>query len=412
MKLKKTMLAAAMSLGFVGAASAQCTIANSTQIFVTGSTAFRGATINALEACLNSGFIEESFGDSTTPAPFRAEQTSKYNTIYGMLTADSTCVIIRCAWSGSEAGYHDLVACATLTESFEPVDTTYPTASADSTSTVTLDATKHAVDIAMADTSQAFAQPVSRSPALANCCNAGIIPFKWLKNAQTSGDIAANPMYGRLTGVTHAQLRTCILNASKGALFTGNDADQQFVYVAGRDNQSGTRANVLLDLGFSVTTPVKQTILSQTTPPTLGALGNGGQASGGTLATTMKETGSLSTADTINGGTGWIAIAYMGAADAANAEAGGAVDLTLDGVAETDAAVQNGQYSYFGYENCCLSPCNTTSTEAGKLWTCMCTKWTASGITTTGFEIQITTMNAIKGTPPSTIVDSADPVHF
>jgi hypothetical protein len=415
MKLNKTTLAVAMTLGFVGAASAACTPGTSTAIYVTGSTAFRAATLNAIESCL-SNFTYEAYSESSTPpAGLTAHQTAGVVNYYGQLTNDGTCVIIKCAFSGSEAGYADLKGCGgTKTETFQVTPVSFPLANTDSTAAAPNKTDTHTVDIAMADNTQPFAQFLSRTPVLANTCIAGIIPFKWVKNAQTAADIAANPVYNRLVNVTHAQLRTCILNGSKSALFTGNSADTDWVYVAGRDNQSGTRANCLLDLGFSVSTAVAQTIIGGSDgAPTLGALGNGGQSSGGTLANTMKFHGSLSTADTINvGNPGWMAIAYLGAADAGAAEAGGAVELTLDGVAESDAAIQEGQYSYFGYEVCALSSCHTTSDTAGDLWTCLCAKWTQpSGIINAGYEIHIASMNAIKGSFPSTIVDSADPIH-
>src|SRR5262249_2039712 len=137
--------------------------------------------------------------------------------------------------------------------------------------------------------------------------------FKWVKNAQTSTDTNANPVYTRLVNVSHAQLRTCILGGSKAALFTGNAADTNWVYVAGRDNQSGTRANCLLDLGFPVVQALGQTIITGTSGSvTNGALGNGGQGGGGGLANSLKLTGSLSAVDQVNGGTGWIAIGYLG----------------------------------------------------------------------------------------------------
>jgi hypothetical protein len=413
MKLNKTLLVAALSLGLAGAANAACSTATATHIYITGSTAFRGATIKAIEACLSPGFNYAAYKESASFAPYvTARQTAGYINYYGNLAADGACVVIKCAWSGSEAGYQDVVKCTTQKEGF--MDDTiggFGVANIDSTAAVPNTSDSHAVDIAMSDTSQPFSKPASRSPVIANICKAGIIPFVWVKNAQTAADISANADYNDLVNVTHPQLRVAIQTGSKLSLFTGKPDQNKYVYVAGRDNNSGTRANALLDLGYPVTQPVGQTIIGGATgAPTLGALGNGGQSSGGTLGNTLLITGSAAAADSINGGTGWYAIAYMGKADALTREAqylpSGTpplVELTLNGVAETDANIEEGQYSFWGQEYCALANCDTLASEAGVLWTALCAKFPTS--TTAGLEIPITAMHATK-TP-----DSADPVH-
>lgn len=283
--------------------------------------------------------------------------------------------------------------------------------SIDSTGAAPNTADSHGVDIAMADNSQPFAKPASRSPVIANISKAGIIPFVWVKNAQTAADIAANPDYNDLVNVTHPQLRVAIQNGSKLSLFTGKPGQNKWVYVAGRDNNSGTRANTLLDIGFPVVQTVNQTIIGGANgAPTLAQLGNGGQASGGTLGNTMLYTGSAVAADTINtGNTGWYAIAYMGKPDAITRElplytvGPPLIELTLNGVAESTQAITEGQYSFWGQEYCALSNCDTLTSAAGVLWTAMCSKFPT--VVTPGLEIPITAMHATK-TP-----DSADPVH-
>ncbi|HLH56758.1 MAG TPA: hypothetical protein VKY92_24445 [Verrucomicrobiae bacterium] len=64
----------------------------------------------------------------------------------------------------------------------------------------------------------------------------------------------------------------------------------------------------------------------------------------------------MEAADPIAGVTGWIALAYLGLSDAETAEAAnggganGAQPLTFNGVAESAAAIQQGQYSFWGNE--------------------------------------------------------------
>ena len=336
-------------------------------------------------------------------APYATEeQTGSYQNYYATLAADGSCVIIKCAWSGSEAGYQDVVKCTTQKESFMSDGVgSFGGANVLSTANPPDTSDSHLVDIAMSDTSQPFAKPASRTPTINNVCKAGIIPFVWVKNAQTAADITANPDYNDLVNVTHPQLRVAIQTGTKLALLTGNSADTKWVYVAGRDNNSGTRANVLLDLGYLTTQPVGQTIIGGASgAPTLGALGNGGQSSGGTLGNTMLYTGSAVAADTINGGTGWSAIAYMGKPDAYTRElpnytAGPPlVELTLNGVAESVNAIEQGQYSYWGQEYCGLANCDTLASEAGVLYTCMCSKFPT--VITPTLEIPLTGMQATK----------------
>jgi len=414
MKVNKIALATALGLGSIAASHAQsCTTATATHIYITGSTAFRGAAVAAIEASLKPGFAYAAYKESASFAPYaNARQTAGYANYYGQLAADGTCVVIKTAWSGSEAGYQDMVKCTSQKESF--MDDTiggFGVTSIDSTASNPNANDSHLVDIAMADNSQPFAKPASRTPVINNICRAGVIPFVWVKNSQSVADIANLPGWTNLVNVTDAQLRVTILNSgSKLSTFTGIPGQNNYVYVAGRDNNSGTRNNALLQLGFPTTQVINQTIIGGANgAPTLGALGNGGQSSGGTLGNTMLYTGSGSAADTINGGTGWIAIAYMGKPDAITRElplytAGPALnELTLDGVAESVTAIEQGQYSYWGQEYCALANCDTLTSEAGVLWTSMCTAFPTA--ITPGLEIPMSAMQATK-TP-----DSADPVH-
>ena len=414
MKLNKLAMGIALGLGSIGAASAACTTATATHIYITGSTAFRGAAVAAIEASLQPGFNYAAYKESTSFAPYpNQRQTAGYANYYGQLVSDGSCVVIKCAWSGSEAGYQDMVKCTTQKESF--MDDTvggFGVANIDSTAANPNANDSHLVDIAMADNSQPFAKVASRTPAINNICRAGIIPFVWVKNAQAATDISNNPDYNDLKNVTHPQLRAAILNSgSKLSLFTGVAGENKYVYVAGRDNNSGTRNNALLDLGLPTTQVIGgQTIISGSSgAPVLGALGNGGQSSGGTLGNTMLYTGSAVATDTINGGTGWYAIAYMGKPDAITRElplytAGPAlIELTLNGVAESPAAIEQGQYSYWGQEYCALANCDTLTSEAGVLYTSMCAAFPTA--ITAGLEIPMSAMQATK-TP-----DSADPIH-
>lgn len=410
--MNKLVLAGALSLGLVTVASAQ------NHIYITGSTAFRGATYNAIIACYDGGVVSgvaawKCSGASSVPAGLIQAQTAGYMNFYGTMGGVST--IVKCAWSGSEAGYLDVVNCTTTTENFMPdtiaqeVTTTDPSSGTPAWSTYG-PADNHAVDIAMADNSQAYCK--TKTPAIVNSCKAGIIPFTWAKNAQETPFPAD---WSRILNVSEMQARVAIKSGGiRTAQLTGNSADTKWLYVAGRDNNSGTRVNTLLTLGLPTTQVVDQVQISGSDGNvTVTDVANGGQSSGGTLAGTMGWRGSATSVDNDNGGgaTGWYAIAYLGMTDAytavnANGGAGnGAVLLTLDGVAESTAAVEQGQYPLWGTEYCSLANCDSTTSPAGVLWTCLCGKWTASGITTDPYEIPSSNMHCKKTS------DAADPVH-
>ena len=120
MKLNKSLLVTAASFGIAAAANAACSVSTATHIYITGSTAFRGAAIAAIEACLQPGYNFAAYKCSNPFAPYtQEEQTAGYVNFYGNLAADGSCVVIKCAWSGSEAGYKDIRNCTSQTEGFK-----------------------------------------------------------------------------------------------------------------------------------------------------------------------------------------------------------------------------------------------------------------------------------------------------
>jgi hypothetical protein len=337
MKAKLLLMTGLASVALVGAANA----ANS--VFITGSTAYRNAinkTINAMFDASPAVQVAE-YGNSTTY--YKGTYLDFEGNIGGVA------YIIKTHWSGSEAGVSDVATGAS--ESFlDDIGSGSPAVVAGtfSGSPVAAQTFNSTVDIAMADNAQSFSK--TKSPLLTGAF-VGIIPFAWDKNAQTASDQTANPDWGRIVNVTDAQARVLLTGGSLAALITGNSADvTHVVYVAGRDDGSGTRVNTFGDTGFGIrTVPTQVLIGGSSGAPTITATGQG-QSSGGTLAGTMDFTGSLSAADTINGGTGWIALAYLGLSDAETAETGGAVRLSFNGVTESTAAIQEGQYSFWGNE--------------------------------------------------------------
>jgi hypothetical protein len=148
------------------------------------------------------------------------------------------------------------------------------------------------------------------------------------------------------------------------SFFTGNVADQDDVYVVGRNKGSGTRVNTMLDTLHGVGNTVDQWVPKDTTYSagalTFGAVqalsaagglvdvGNDGYDSGSGVAKTLG--------DDLHGATDAygpiLTIGYLGLSDFnGTALPDGAVALTLNGVAENDGNIQNGTYSFWGHEH-------------------------------------------------------------
>jgi hypothetical protein len=84
------------------------------------------------------------------------------------------------------------------------------------------------------------------------------------------------------------------------------------------------------------------------------AAGDGGYSSGGDLAAAMKASSPF------------IYVTYLGLSDSATAEGGGAVELTYNGIPYSDAAIQNGQYTFWTYEQLDYLPTYGTTDANGK----------------------------------------------
>jgi hypothetical protein len=151
------------------------------------------------------------------------------------------------------------------------------------------------------------------------------------------------------------------------ALFTGNTGDENtHVFAIGRDADSGTRLTAFAESGVGVFTEVYQfvptnangMITSGNTAAMTGqqyyplevingityVAGNGGYSSGGNLAFAMRQNNTLSAI-------GGYYVTYLGLSDTATALAGNASVMSYNGVTYSQQAVQEGQYTFWGYEH-------------------------------------------------------------
>jgi hypothetical protein len=325
--IKPFILSLSIAAAFAASAEAQ------TVVTITGSTAFRSATHNAIKNLLTT---------SGTPsiAHTGSSLSSAGQAIFkGSISGNQ--VIIKTGWSGSVAGVQTVsqgVAVNFLPNSVIVDNTTTTGVSSGTESLVP--------DVAMSDTFQS-ATPFT-SPVL-NSQTVGVIAFKW---------VASNGSPAGLANVTPQLAQALFGNGSLAlALFTGNSADQtSTVFATGRDPLSGTRLTAFAESGIGVAATVVQyqpTVASgavsshQVWPAeTINGIafetGNSGYASGSSLVTTMKATTSG-----ING----YYVSYMGVSDADSAVSGGAVELTWNGVQYSLDNVKQGKYTFWGYQH-------------------------------------------------------------
>ena len=356
MKLKSLLAAGAMSLVFAGLANAAVN-----HVYITGSTAFRNSIFSTLDAA------GQVFDATPTFTGYGNSTAAKCSYMIFSNNISGTPYIIKCEWSGSEAGILDCVSNTLETFPADSLLGAPGTSTANATPTTPPTVDSHATDLGFADNNQAFSR--TTKPSLTGS-EVGVIPFTWVKNAQLPAQQTTD--WQNWTNLTLEQLFVAIGNGGTPlSMFTGNQADTNFVYVAGRNNNSGTRANALLILGYPLATPVTQIYITGGANDGSAAItwivpnpDNEGQDSGGTLATTMTYCGSATQQDAndpwVNaglGGTGddfgWYAVAYLGRSDATSAltgHANNAVEMLFNGVASTSSNIETGVYPFWGNE--------------------------------------------------------------
>jgi hypothetical protein len=325
MKFNKSIVAAAIALGAVG-------LTDAGTVYMTGSTALRGSMFTTIRT---AGSVFTAVPVTTTYEGSSASGAN-YMVFSGTLVGGVGTTVLKCHWSGSEGGIKDVVTGASeLFVDDSIVDGANHTGSPGTT-------ISHNADLAMADNSQAFSR--NKSPVLATGAQVAVITFTWVRNP------------GLWTGgnVTDSLIRTALGGFCKRAQFSGNAADvNDYVYVSGRDNQSGTRVNAFGTSGFGIFTIPNQIEMDASgnmldlDPPNGVYAGDFGFTSGGTLAGTLGANTTAKT-DSFNGGAGYSVIAYLSRGDANTAIANGAVELTLNGVAQSAANVKEGLHTYWG----------------------------------------------------------------
>jgi hypothetical protein len=341
MKINSTLLAAALGLASVSLASA------TQYIYITGSTSGRGTFVNELAAGVG-------FDNPPTVASYGASTFIGATYFEFSNTISGTPTIVKYTASGSEAGIADVSGAinepflADFGNGTPAVVAGVNSGNPNATQLIT-----NTVNIALADDALIYSKnpgssAVQTGPIIA-------IPYVFAKSTTTIADQAA------FTGITDDNFKVLASGGDYLGLFTGNPADQNnYVYLAGRDNNAGARVNVFDETGWGSGKIPNQIELAGGQLVNFGtALSPNyytaqGQSSGGALAKSLTNT--TATVDYISdpsGGTvGLVAVAYLGLADDVTAEAApyNATRLTYDGVSYSISNVENGLYALWAYE--------------------------------------------------------------
>ncbi|MCS6244245.1 MAG: hypothetical protein H2172_10365 [Opitutus sp.] len=312
MKHLKSCAAAVLALLAADAAIAQTTIR------ITGSTAFRSATINSIKNILT--VTDSAFTGGT-------ETSAQYATYIGTFSGQP--VVIQTSWTGSVEGVRDVSE--SLNQNFIKASFVTATTAVSGTSTTTTNTAiyEQAIpEISMADNTQGAtiytANTLTEFPV-------GVIPFVWVKG-RVGASHPALAAYSSVNNITNQMAKALLSGGAPISLLSGiADVSGTKVYAMGRNPLSGTRLVTFAECGYGASSDATQfqpiilgsniTGVNLTAEDTDNgfAVGNNGYSSGGTLATDLSKTVS-----DINGtgnaydGVPFALMGYVGVGDAAN----------------------------------------------------------------------------------------------
>jgi len=314
----------------IALASAASSYADLT-INMCGSTAFRAAAFTAIRTALGTGYKASyssalSDKDSSSAATFQKSVGGSY----GVVT-------IKCAFGGSADGCDAAIkgsgATAGFSTSFIPT-TSLPSSGENfsQTASSTEYATVGFSDIYPSSSSNStHVLRGYRDDAVGFDTVVGVVPFNLVTNK--AGRDAG------LTNITSQQIRLLWANGVilSGSAGFGATAGLN-VYATGRKADSGTRATVLAESGYGVSSSVIQYKVN--TDGTLTSLGDSGESATNTAGYLNNNSCSS------------IVIGMLGNVDAATVgTSGNGTILKYNGVANTDANVKSGVYTLWCYEH-------------------------------------------------------------
>lgn len=385
MKITKYLSTSIAALAVAASAHAD------TVIHITGSTAFRSATIAAIKNVLGAS-VKTSYA-GTSGGASAATYVVLQGTVASLPAAGT--VTVKCTWTGSTGGIKSVVQNIDITQTTAPngwMSITNLTGAAGAEVAVaspsysldngTFPSETLKPDVTMEDSLQSSTGFISTTLAETQV---GVIPFEWVAN---------NGSPAGLNNITPLLAQALLSGGMPLSQFTCNPADAVAVYAMGRDFDSGTRLSCLAETGVGVFGSVQhiqptvsgtagasgssitalklwpaQTVLGQPF-----AIGQSGFAGGGALADNLATPGSSTAAtpggaDGVGFGPGWL-VGYLGRNDASRAckttsiATNTAHRMKWNGISDwnepilangnpttyNDAAIQEGCYSLWEYE--------------------------------------------------------------
>jgi len=331
MKIKSLFgLLAALSIGGIAQAD--------TYIEITGATAFRSASITAINAAFNSNNNAFAYAYANTDSA--GNPTSLTNGSMqiwkGTFPGIAGTTIIRTSWNGSVEGIRAVAVGGEHNPLFLK-ETTLPgtlvggggtpntfryhsDTGGDGAAANALNYENVEADLSFSDVAQS-ATPVSGLSLSGG--PVGVVVFTMIANKTWSVDKLVGDAYASRmpTSITAQQFRTMAkLGYAPMSFFTGNSSDTSRIYLTGRNDGSGTRTSYLSETGVGASTPITQYLAHDRTNATTNPIivkvpqgggfnyqdtptptyastvwgndidGNGGQVSGGDLRTDLSKT--------------------------------------------------------------------------------------------------------------------------
>ena len=426
----KNILAGAMVAGLAASASAQ-----TTEITITGATAFRQATMQAIYDAYDSvGDLGTGFNvchdfSGNNLSQLIASNKAVFSGTFPGITGTT---VIRTSFNGSAEGLNAIAG---------NNNPTFLTAAALGTpgavikgSTTTPTETLRP-KFSFSDVYQSSTPVDNMVLNPSGSSKVGIVTFCMIANEGAPAD---------LTNVTNQQARALWANGlQKLSLFTGDPNDTDYVFATGRNDGSGTRAAYLTEWTYGVANLVNQyiatstgtagnsTITKITAVPANGlgtgntltsgasnastlwgntAVGNGGYSSSSALRTVMGYTSANvtvydgSTQDALIENANILLLTFLSSADSLNAATAGGKILSYNGVSVTPIVaagsylssgfneadfkkIASGTYSAWSYQH--LYYHGSLSATETTWYTNMKSTWIPAGLQTTSNGVRL-----------------------
>jgi hypothetical protein len=356
-----------IALSVILGCAAVSTVCANTTYYIAGSTAYRKATYAAIQALYtaagNSLDANYPIGDSSSNAggsgaTVNTVANGSANLIWSGSLANQGLghVVIVCNWSGSVSGQKANAEAASWPTFLDPATVAPAEAFI-----------AHVPDLNVSDNFQrttTYFPPLDPTAVNLTRFPTAIITFVMAKDPSAPAD---------LTDWSSGNGRVLYANGFiNTAQLTGNSAENTtFVIPTGRDDDSGTRTIFEADNGIAFTATLLQWGLHA--PSVDGNAGytpfqwglasvNGndgnGYASGGTVAKVLSAAGGPGSILNPITGIGMVTSYFVGYVSVTDATGTVAVGqwLNYNGVPYSTAAVQEGTYTYWGYENLDVRP--------------------------------------------------------